>query len=154
MLALQTKRWLCLLWELRGYFSNTFKNHSFPLNIRSTHRYGSIWGANGLNTLIIFFLNHSILFDSFKPILFHIWVICDTIFRPATIEPCQFRAIAQETTALLKGEWRAANPNDDDPELEGVKMVTAALLELDVLATMVRSNSPNRPLWEEIFSHM
>eukprot|EP00438_Fugacium_kawagutii_P022031 Skav212843 [mRNA] locus=scaffold325:98454:116739:+ [translate_table: standard] len=27
-----------------------------------------------------------------------------------------------ETTALLKGEWRAANPHDDDPELEGLKM--------------------------------
>jgi len=53
--------------------------------------------------------------------------------------------VPQETTALLKGEWRAANPNDDDPELEGLKMVTAALPKLDELlddlATIERAKS-------------
>jgi hypothetical protein len=47
----------------------------------------------------------------------------------------------------LKGEWRAANPNDDDPELEGLKMVTAALPKLDELlddlATIERAKSPS-----------
>lgn len=36
------------------------------------------------------------------------------------------RLACQDTSALLKGEWRAANPNSDDPELQDVKIVTAA----------------------------
>lgn len=45
---------------------------------------------------------------------------------PTTVQFCFDGAVVDEseTTALLKGEWRAANPNDDDPELEGLKMVT------------------------------
>ena len=49
--------------------------------------------------------------------------------------------IPKETTALLKGEWRAANPNTD-PELEDVKMVTAPWLIL----LLVGCSSTN--IWE------
>eukprot|EP00913_Durusdinium_trenchii_P003248 g3004.t1 len=46
--------------------------------------------------------------------------------QPTQVQFCFDGAVVDEsdTSALLKGEWRAANPNSDDPELQDVKIVT------------------------------